>query len=574
MVQRRLSAILAADVVDYTRLMGEDETRALVALNALREDLFQPKVAETNGKIIKRMGDGWIVEFANVSEAVTCAIEIQQHLLDHEIIRLRIGVHIGDVTFQEDDIYGDGINVAARLEGLAEPGQVLISDMVHHSLDNKASEQFGGGETQQLKNVTRPVGVWRWPATTTVEISETLAFPDKPSIAVLPFSNMSGDPEQEYFSDGISEDILTLLSRNRWFRLVARNSSFAFKQRQADIREIGRELAARYVVDGSVRKSANRIRVSTQLIDAEDGQQLWAEQYDRELDDIFDIQDEIARQIAATVEPELSNAEGRKARAKPAGNLNAWDIYQKGVYSLYKFDEAELDEAKNLLTSAIELDPAFAAAHARLAYVYVQNYWYGTHADREGNLNNAIRSARNAIDLDERDALGHLALGRAYAIQKRCDIALAELAEAINLNPGLAQAHFAIGQALFFQGRSEEALGPLSLSIQLSPHDPHVWAFLHVYALALFALDRMQEAENAAKSSVRHANATHWAFATLTSILGTQNKVEEAVIAKRELLAMKPGYSCRFAYDELGLPVDENFKKRYVNGIRKAGLPE
>ena len=573
-MQRRLTAILAADVADYTRLMGEDETGALNALNAFREDLFHPKVAEANGKIIKRMGDGWIVEFANISEAVSCAIEIQEQLRGHEVIRLRIGVHIGDVTFQEDDIYGDGINVAARLESLADPGQVLISDTVHHSLDTRAGERFAGGEAQQLKNVTRPVGIWRWPATSRVETGEYVALPDKPSIAVLPFSNLSGDPEQEYFSDGISEDILTLLSRNRWFRLVARNSSFAFKHRQADIREIGREIAARYVVDGSVRKSGNRIRVSTQLMDAEQGQQLWAEQYDRQLDDIFEIQDEIAQQIAATVEPELSNAEGRKAREKPAGNLNAWDRYQKGVYSLYKFDEAELDEAKNLLMSAIELDASFAAAHARLAYVYVQNYWYGTHADREKNLSNAVRSARNAIDLDERDALGHLALGRAYALQNRRDIALAELAEAVNLNPGLAQAHFAIGQALYFQRRSEEALGPLRLSIQLSPHDPHVWAFLHVYALALFALDRMQEAENAAKSSVRHANATHWAFATLTSILGFQNKHEEAAISKRELLAMKPEYSCRFAYEELGLPVDESFKVRYVKGIRQAGLPD
>jgi TolB-like protein/class 3 adenylate cyclase/Flp pilus assembly protein TadD len=585
-MERRLAAIMATDVVGYSRLIRADEEGTLAALKALRADLIDPKIAEHHGRIVKLMGDGMLVEFASVVDAVHAAVETQQAVSDHNAgvpankrIELRIGINLGDVVIDGDDIQGDGVNVAARLEGMAEPGGICVSGMVYEGVRDRIDVPFEDLGEQEVKNIERPVRVWRWLVEGSVtvvpkQVDAPLPLPDKPSIAVLPFTNMSGDPEQEYFSDGISEDILTLLSRNRWFRLVARNSSFAFKQSQADIREIGRELAARYVVDGSVRKSGNRIRVSTQLIDAEDGQQLWAEQYDRELDDIFDIQDEIARQIAATVEPELSIAEGRKARAKPAGSLTAWDIYQKGVYSLYKFDEVELDEAKNLLTSAIEIDPEFAAAHARLAYVYVQNYWYGTHADREGNLNNAIRSARNAIDLDERDALGHLALGRAYAIQKRCDIALAELAEAINLNPGLAQAHFAMGQALLFQGRSEEALGPLSLSIQLSPHDPHVWAFLHVYALALFSLDRMQEAENAAKSSVRHANATHWAFATLTSILGAQNKVEDTVIAKRELLAMKPGYSCRFANDELGVPVDENFKKQYVNGIRKAGLPE
>lgn len=306
-MKRRLAAILIADVVDYSRLMGEDEARTLAALAELRKKLFEPVVAERGGKVIKRMGDGWIVEYPNVSDAVTSAIEVQVGLADHETIRLRIGVHTGDATLQDDDIYGDGINVAARLEALAEPGQVLISDTAHHSLDGKAAKQFSGGQTQQLKNIERPVAVWRWPATSDVPVKESgaLVLPDKPSIAVLAFDNMSGDPEQEFLSDGITDEIINSLSRNRVFFVIARNSSFTYKGQAVDLTRVSRELGVRYVLEGSVRKAGNRVRITAQLVDALDGNQIWADKFDGDLTGLFAVQDEIAQNIVSTVAPEL-----------------------------------------------------------------------------------------------------------------------------------------------------------------------------------------------------------------------------------------------------------------------------
>ena len=315
-MERRLTPILAADVVDYTRLMGDDEARMLAALNQVREDLFEPKFAERTGKVIKRMGDGWIVEFANVSDAVACAIDVQEGLKGHEIIRLRVGVHIGDVTFQDDDIYGDGINVAARLEASAEPGQVLISDIVHYSLDNRAGEQFSGGEPQQFKNVTRPVRVWYWPAGVRSDDGVPVArevepppLPKNPSIAVLPFNNMSGDSEQEFLADGICEDIITALSKFHWLFVIARNSTFTYKGTSKAPTEIARQLGVRYVFEGSVRRAGNRVRITVQLVDGGTGSQLWAERYDRELDDIFELQDEITTTLVGQIDTEVRSSE-------------------------------------------------------------------------------------------------------------------------------------------------------------------------------------------------------------------------------------------------------------------------
>ncbi|MDE0944493.1 MAG: adenylate cyclase, partial [Alphaproteobacteria bacterium] len=274
-MQRRLAAILAADVADYSRLMGEDQTRTLDALRQLRKELFEPQVSAFRGTVVKSMGDGWIAEFASVWDAIDCAIRIQEGLAGHDIIRLRAGIHIGDVVFEEDDVFGEGVNVAARLEALGNPGQVLISDTAYQSLDGKSAQQFGGGESHQLKNISRPVSVWRWPPEeTSVEaassdVSQPVSgFDGRPAIAVLPFENMSGDPEQEYFADGIAEDILTRLAMWRWLPVIARNSSFTFKGQNVDIPDVGRKLGARYILEGSVRKGGSRVRITGQLIDA------------------------------------------------------------------------------------------------------------------------------------------------------------------------------------------------------------------------------------------------------------------------------------------------------------------
>ncbi|MBT5894554.1 MAG: adenylate cyclase, partial [Rhodospirillaceae bacterium] len=300
---RKLAAILAVDVVGYSRLMGEDQARTLDALRQLRRELFEPVVEEFRGNVVKRMGDGWIVEFASVSDAVDCAIRFQEGLAGHDIIRLRAGIHIGEVVFEDEDVFGEGVNVAARLEELAEPGEVLISDTVQNSLDKRSAQDFSGGDSHQLNNIERSVDVWRWSSAgaqqATLTESEAPVLTDKPSIAVLPFDNMSGDPEQEYFADGITEDIITELSRFREFLVIARNSTFVYKGEAKDLSTVARELNARYIVEGSVRKAGNRVRVTAQLIEGATNTHLWADRFDGVLADIFALQDEITVAIVS-----------------------------------------------------------------------------------------------------------------------------------------------------------------------------------------------------------------------------------------------------------------------------------
>ena len=311
-MQRHLAAVLVADIVGYSRLMGEDEVQMLAALVQLRDTLFEPVVKERAGEIIKRMGDGWLVEYANVSDAVACAIEIQQGLSGHGFIKLRIGIHVGDITRMDNDVYGDGVNIAARLESLAEPGQVLISDTAYNSLDGKAARQFGGGKGCQLKNIARTVQIWHWPeepklSPYSVSIGEEQNQPlEKPSIAVLPFNNMSGDAEQEFFSDGITEDIITDLSKASGLLVIARNSSFFYKNKAMDVRQICRELDVKYVLEGSVRKAGSQVRINAQLIDGITGGHVWADRFDRSLEDIFAVQDEITREIVDALKVALN----------------------------------------------------------------------------------------------------------------------------------------------------------------------------------------------------------------------------------------------------------------------------
>jgi adenylate cyclase len=332
-VERKLTTILAADVVGYSRLMGEDEAGTLARLKSLRKELMQPKIAGGRGRVVKLMGDGLLAEFPSVVEAVRCAVDIQQDMAGREAdlpderrLRLRIGVNLGDIIVEGSDIYGDGVNIAARLEGLAEPGGICISGKVYEEVRNKLPTAFEDLGEQEVKNIAEPVRVYRWTDAAVDPMPGTvgaLPLPDKPSIAVLPFTNMSGDPEQEYFSDGITEDIITALSKFRWFFVISRNSTFVYKGQAVDIKQVGRELGVRYVLEGSVRKTANRVRISAQLIEAETGKHVWAERYDRSLEDIFELQDEITSTIAAAVEPELAGSERMRSMRKPTEHLDA-----------------------------------------------------------------------------------------------------------------------------------------------------------------------------------------------------------------------------------------------------------
>jgi TolB-like protein len=415
-MERRLAAILAADVVGYTRLMGADESGTLQRLKAQREDVLEPLIAAHRGRIVKLMGDGLLVEFGSIVDAVVCAVAWQEAVAEKEAdraeatrLRFRIGINLGDVIVDGDDIYGDGVNVAARLEGLAEPAGICLSGDAFRQVRGKTEAQFEDLGEREVKNVAEPLRVYRiagdGPTAASVPpTAETLALPDKPSIAILPFTNMSGDPEQEYFADGVSEDIITALSRIRWFFVIARNSSFAYKGQATDVKQVAQELGIRYVLEGSVRKGGNRVRITAQLADGTTGNQVWARRYDRELADIFDLQDEITETIVGAIEPELGKAERERAKSKRPDNLDAWDLYQRGMSHLYRYTKVDLAEAQGLFRSAVELDPNQGPAYSGLAEAYYYEVVYGFADSVADNRERAIEPARRAVALDAEDA--------------------------------------------------------------------------------------------------------------------------------------------------------------------------
>lgn len=489
-LERRLTAIIAADVAGYCRLIAEDEAGALARFRAHLDESVRPEVAAHGGRIVKTMGDGLLIEFASVVAALTCAIEIQRRIAartagapEAERMLFRMGVHAGDVVVEGGDVFGDVVNVAARLQGLAAPGGVCVSARVQEDAQGRIDAAFEDAGAQHLKGIARPVHAFHL-------IQEGHArrahagLPEKPSIAVLPFDNMSGDPDQEYFADGVTEDIITALSRWRWFFVIARNSSFAYKCRAIDVTRIATELGVRYVLEGSVRKADGRVRVVAQLIDASTGAHVWSESFDRALRDLFVLQDEITEHVVAAIEPAMLHSEGARAARKPASDLSAFDCFQRGMWRLNKLTRADMNAAKALFEEAIARDREMALGHtglARILYGFVTQGW---SSDPIADLQAAEAAARAAIGLDPRDAIAHFALAGVLLYLGRHQEALDEAARSLQLNPNLAFGQFRYGQALLCMGRPREAITHLAHSLKRSPFDPQVALMLLALALA------------------------------------------------------------------------------------------
>src|SRR5713101_881337 len=460
-VQRRLAAILAADVAGYSRLMGADEEGTLAALKELRRGLADPKIKEHRGRIVKTTGDGLLVEFASVVDAMRCAVEVQHEMAERNAgvpeerrLQFRIGINLGDIMKDGRDIYGDGVNVAARLEALAEPGGICVNRVVRDQVRDKLDFAFEDAGEQRVKNIARPLRVYRVRTDRVVgEARSTaqppLALPDKPSVAVLPFTNMSGDPDQEFVSDGIAEDVITALSRYPSLFVIARNSCFTYKGRAVDVKQVGRELGVRYVLEGSVRKAGNRIRVTAQLVEAETGNHVWAERYDRDLADIFSVQDEITQATTIAIAPAIADAEQQRAMRKPPASLDAWGAYQRGMWHLGKASAEDDSLAGKFFQQAIDIDPMFAGGYIGLSAVLSRAK--GTQAKEE-------ELARRAVSLDSGDAEAHSRL--ALALNARGDHrgARAQAERALALCPNLAAAHGALGVILAYSGQPKEGL--------------------------------------------------------------------------------------------------------------------
>lgn len=583
-MERRLAAILAADVVGYSRLMGQDEVTTLCRLKALRKELMQPNISEHGGRVVKFMGDGLLAEFSSIVQAVSCAVTIQRSMVDREIdlpednrIRIRIGLNQGDVIIEGADIYGDGVNVAARLEGLAEPGGICLSGKVYEEVRDRLDLVFEDMGEKAVKNIDRPVRVWRWINDASQNTQEAgsqtsaLMIPDKPSLAVLPFDNMSGDPEQAFFADGIAEDIITGLSRFRSLFVIARNSSFTYKNTAVDVRSVGQQLGVRYVLEGSVRRAANRVRVTAQLIEAEAGNHLWAEKFDRELEDIFAVQDEITQRIVGALQPEIGAAELERARRKSPESLDAWALYHQGIHHLYCYSKADNIEARRLFRQAIKQDDQFAAAHTMLAYACFMAVFDALTDYRVDELTESFDAAQKAVRLDDRDAMAHAILGRVLSMRHQHDQAVAECDTAIELNPNLAQAQFGRGLALVLAGRPGEAVANLENAARLSPRDPNYYAYLLVLAWADLLQGRYEGALEWARRAVAQPNSGVWGNATLAIALAHLDRLEEAREAIDALIEEKPNMALSFI--EETLPFRREIDRHiFEDGLRSAGL--
>jgi adenylate cyclase len=571
--QRRLAAILAADVVGYTRLMSEDEAVTLDALRHLRREVFEPAVSECKGTLVKSMGDGWLVEFASVVAGVSCAIRLQEALAGHERIKLRVGLHVGDVTFEDEDIYGDGVNVASRLQELAEPGAIIISGAARSGIDQSLSAGFADLGAQELKNIPEPVSLFGWGMTEVSDKDANLPLPDKPSIAVLPFDNMSGDPEQEFFADGMAEDIITGLSRFGSLLVIARNSSFSFKGQSVDVTVVAEALGVRYVLEGSVRKGGERIRVTGQLIDAETGNHIWAERYDRNLEDIFAVQDEVTEAIIAAIVPEIDQTERERARRKPPDKLDAWDTYQRGLTSFFQSENISMLEAVYFFARATEIDPGFALAWARAAWARTRYLLNVKTDDRERFIREALEKAQMAMRLDPGDPICILAQGDMMMHTGEHNLGIAKMQEAVALNPNSAEIHYALGKALDNAGRHEETIEAVERAIQLSPRDAAIARFYGMRAFANFHLGRYEAAVSGAHQAMHSPNPTNWAnvcFAMALFRLGEEDRAKEAM---KEVYTSMPQFSLSFAREALSHFV-QDISNNTLETLRRMGVTE
>jgi adenylate cyclase len=583
-MERRLTAILAADVVGYSRLMGADEAGTLTRLKAHRADLMDPTIEAHNGRVVKLMGDGALVEFGSVVVAVECAVAIQQGMAernssvpDDRRIEFRIGINLGDVIVEGDDIYGDGVNVAARIQEVAVPGGVALSDVAHQQVEGKIEAIFDDAGEHVLKNIARRIRIYLWtagavPSAIGADSTDVaLTLPNKPSIAVLPFDNMSLDPDQGFFADGIAEDIITELSKFRSLFVIARNSSFSFRGQAIDVRELSQKLGVRYIVEGSVRRAGKRVRVSAQLIDAVADAHLWAERYDRDLDDIFAVQDEVTLAIVTAIEPTLSSVERDRAHRRPSENLGAWESYQRGLWHAYRFTAVENAEAQSHFRRAIARDPNFAPGHAGLAYALFLSVMLGFGGDAESSVAEAGEAAQRAIILDPEDAFGQATLGRVYQMKGEHESAISAYEKALTLNPNYASAHYGLGWALIYSGRLQEGLPVVDEAIRLSPRDPMLWGFLTLKGLAFMTMDRHEEALKWIRKALRQSNAGVRTYVFEVIALAHLGRIEEAKEALQRVYTIKSDFNMDFvrATAKMMHPASA---KRYLDGLRKAGL--
>ncbi|MGB5706539.1 MAG: adenylate/guanylate cyclase domain-containing protein [Arenicellales bacterium] len=579
--KRKLTAILYADIAGYSRLTGSDEEgthrRAMEVL-----DYASTQIKNSDGTVLRYAGDAILAEFSSAVTAVKCAVRIQtelhsqnQALDDHKKIQIRIGVNIGDVIEDRGEVYGDGVNLAARLETSAPEGGICISSSVYDQTHGKQEATFTDGGEQQFKNIGRPVNVFYWEPEKKQRMPEelnTTGTSERSSIAVLALTNMNQDSDLDFIGDGITEDLITALSKIRSFKVISRESTFSYKGTAIDVRQVASELGVQFVLEGSVRKAGNRVRVTVQLIDAKTGHHVWAERYDREMEDIFDLQDEMVMVIASALEPELSAFERERAVSKPPENLDAWELYQRALWHMWTYKDENIKTALELFKRSSEADPKFAPAYAYCAYCCYQFVILGSAENPDTLLQEGMAAAKMALLCDDRDAISYFAIGRIHMMLGDHDASIAALRKSIELNPCFAQAYHGLAFALSLAGELEESKHTTKHAVAMSPRDPMLWAFTIVHALNYILSQEYDAALEWANHTLQIPNAIgYWPHAVKASALANLGRIDEAKQSLAAAVAAKPDLSIDFL--EKNLPTKQvGGLEPYLNGLRAIGL--
>jgi len=582
--KRKLTAILSADVVGYSRLMADNEEATIRTLTNYREAMGN-LIQQHRGRVVDTTGDNLLAEFTSAVDAVNCSIEIQRELAERNVelsydrkMEYRIGVNVGDVVEEEERIYGDGVNIAARVEGIAEPSGICISGRVYDQVENKLDLEYEYLGEQKVKNITKPIRVYRvimeTDASERVFLEErtVLPLPDKPSIAVLPFVNMSGDPEQEYFSDGITEDIITALSRSPWLFVISRNSSFAYRGTLVNVKQVSRELGVRYILEGSVRKAGNRVRVTAQLIDGTVGDHVWAEKYDGELQDIFEVQDELTQKVVASIHTQIHLSMGVEAKQLERLDVGTWDLLARGWKLAYDLTEENLAAAETLFRRAVESAPTSCEAHQMLAMVLFHQVWMGYASDKDATISEAYELAKRAVTLDDSNEYAHWILGLIQLWRKKNDMAVAELERAVELNPNCSLAYGSLGTVLSFSGEPDRSIKNNEIAIRSNPKDPGIFFRFSGIAMAHFVASRYSQAALWAQKSIHRKPTWRIGHAVLCASLAHLNRLEEAKEMIDHYLEIIPDATIS-EFRHLPFKSIDDIQ-RFKEGLRKAGLPE
>ncbi len=577
--RRRLAAILAADVVGYSRLMGSDEQGTINALDASRT-VFRETIERHHGRVVDTAGDSILAVFESVVEATQCAIVVQKALRERanptperQYLQFRIGINLGDVIEKDDGtVYGDGVNVTARLEALAAPGRIAISDSVYAQVHNKLDLNFADLGTHQVKNISAPLHAYAVgdgePAAKDAAVGEMWT---QPGVVVLPFANLGNDPEHEHFADGLTDDIITALAACRSFPVIARNSAFAFKGEAPDFRRLARDLDVGYIVEGSIRRAGPRVRVTAQLISCATGRADWAQRYDRRLEDIFDLQDELTETIVAALEPAIGKAERQKTAINRPQDLDAWQLYQQALSALFQRTRESHQDAKALLGRVVDAAPNFPAAHAALVDAYYYDVTMGLGDDVQHCRDQALDCARRAVAIDPQDPAARCALGKALMVRLDHNAAIPELEAALALNPSMAWAHYGLGASLSFIGRPAEAVPHLEKAIRLSPYDTHIGSFMVRLSDAYLFQENFEAAAEWARKAIRQPNFQWSRHANLLVALGYLERLDEVPRILEEIRKHFPAFSIEFVRKH-HLITDQQCMALYLEGLRRSGV--